>query len=258
MPWEHDKVSFIYDSKPGPEYFTFPMTGLLPVNIVDPIDLKDAPSPLWITYIPQSSIIGKLDSKGDRTYIINLPTSFEAYIQKLSYDDRKEMKYVLRKNSSLRYIENKKEDLFKLCDEYFDEIVTRSISEGEVPFSQEGIQNLKKIYSSEVVHTISIYQEDRLLGVNISFRKNGIVYDSVCIRDKSDEVRKLSIGTVAVLKNIEFSIRDGFQVYDMLTGDWGYKTKFGASPVQLKHYIKCSLEFAEYYGIPIEEISEIE
>jgi hypothetical protein len=43
----------------------------------------------------------------------------------------------------------------------------------------------------------------------------------------------------------------------MLTGDWGYKTKFGAVATALKTYIKCNRDFASHYQIPLDDISEI-
>jgi hypothetical protein len=259
LDWEMDQVAFLYDSKPGPKYYMFPMTGLLPINQPSIEDIQNSPSPLWITYLDPDSAIGKIDSKGDRTYRITLPASYEEYIASLSYDNRKEMRYVQRRAEDLVFIENQKQDLLEACDEYFAQINQRAVSEGEIPFSEAGIQTLKDIFPQECVHTISIFAagNPKPIAINVSFRANSVVYDSFCIRSYSPEYKKLSLGTVAILKNIEFAIRDGFKVYDMLTGDWGYKTKFGAVATALKTYIKCNRDFASHYQIPLDDISEI-
>ena len=259
LDWEMDQVAFLYDSKPGPKYYMFPMTGLLPINQPSIEDIKNSPSPLWITYIPPESPIGKIDSKGDKTYRIALPGTYDEYIASLRYDDRKEMRYVQRRAEGLIFIENQKQDLLQACDEYFAQINQRAASEGEIPFSEASIETLKDIFHQDCVHTISIFSADnpKPIAINVSFRTGGVVYDSFCIRTNSPEYKKLSLGTVAILKNIEFAIRDGFKVYDMLTGDWGYKTKFGAIATSLKTYIKCDRQFAQHYQIPFEDISQM-
>jgi hypothetical protein len=259
LPWEMDQVSFLYDSKPGPEYYLFPMTGLLPVNRPSKQDLQNAPAPLWVTYIEPDSDIGIVDSKGDKTYIIHLPESFQLYLDTLGYDSRKEMNYVLRKCKELVCVENKKEDLLSVCSEHFSKINQRAIEEGEKPFSDIGISTLVEIFQSDCVHTISVYEKDNPapIAINVSFQDKHKVFDSFCIRNTNDKYKKLSLGTFCILKNIEFAIRDNFKIYDMLAGGWGYKTKFGAVPTEMKVYIKCDREFAKHYEIPLEHISEI-
>ena len=253
--WEQEQVSYHYDSKAGPSYASFPMTGLLPINIVTEEDLKDSPTPLWITYLEPEDGFGKIDTKGDPTYRFSLPLSFEEYIETLSYDSRKEMRYILRKNSDLTIRENCKEDLLSVCDKHFEIIRARCLEEGETPFSLEGISFLKEVYKTDKCHTLSIISpEGVLLGVNVSFRRKGIVYDSVCIRPNPELSKTRSLGTFAILKNIECAIRDKQCIYDMLVGEWGYKPKFGAKPVAMRHVIRCSPEFAAHYGIPTEDI----
>jgi hypothetical protein len=260
LPWEYESVAYHYDSQAGPRYASFPMTGLLPINIVEPEDLIGAPSPLWITYLEPEDGIGTLDTKGDKTYRFSLPPSFEEYIEQLDYDARKEMRYVLRKNADLLVIENQKEDLLAVCDEHFRTIRERCIAEGETPFSLEGIELLKRIYRTDACTTLSFIDpvSSTLLGVNVSFRRKGIVYDSVCMRPVPELAKKRSLGTFAILKNIEVAIREKQCIYDMLVGDWGYKPKFGAKPVAMRHIIHSSRGFATAYGIPLCDVDRLE
>jgi hypothetical protein len=256
LSWEQESVAYHYDSQKGEPYASFPMTGLTPINIVNEEDLKDAPEPLWITYLEPEDGIGTLDSKGDMTYRLDLPQSFEQYIESLDYDSRKEMRYVLRKNQDLIVLENQKEDLLAVCDGHFETIRNRCIQEGETPFSLEGIDILKKIYATPLCYSLSFIDSSskKLLGVNVSFRRKGIVYDSVCIRPENELAKKRSLGTYAILKNIEFAIRDKQRIYDMLVGEWGYKPKFGAKAVPMRHIIRCSRQFADSYGIPHQDV----
>lgn len=255
LPWERERVSFLYDSREGPEYFSFPMTGLVPYNEPDPKELEMGPSPMWIAYLDPRGSLGKVDTMGDKTYVIDLPDTFEKYFEKLPYDHRKELRYNYRKNSDILVEENRKEDINLLWDDYIAKVLARCKEEGETPFSMEGIELLKRLFQDSMTYVLSFRMNGELYAVNISYRKNGVVYDSTCIRTRVEEVKSRGLGNFAVLKNIEYAIRDGYKEYDMLTGDWGYKHKFDAKPRSLKHYIKCSHEFARQYEIPFEEIS---
>ena len=254
LPWEQEQVAYHYDSQPGFPFFTFPMTGLLPINIVKESDLLNAPTPLWITYLEPEDGIGTLDTKGDKTFRFALPESFEVYIEGLSYDNRKEMRYCLRKNADLTVLHDQKSDLFNICDQYFSEINQRCLAEGENPFSAVGIDILKRIYATDRCKTSSIYFHNQLLGVNVSFERSGIIYDSCFMKTPLALAhKKRSLGTFAILTNIERAITQQYRVYDMLVGEWGYKTKFGAVAVPMRSIIRGSKEFAEGYGISLAE-----
>lgn len=255
LPWEQEEVAFIYDSRIGPRYYSFPMTGLVPYNEPDRKELETAPSPLWITYLDPRGELGKIDSKGDKTFVIDLPNSFEEFLAALPYNHRKELRNNLRRNLDVLVEEGRVEDIDALWDSHIQGVQERCRAEGESPFSEAGVAHLRELFRSPLTSVLSFRINDTLYAVNISFRRSGVVYDSICLRTKIEEVKSRGLGNFAVLKNIESAIRDGFKEYDMLTGDWGYKHKFNAKPRSLKHYIKCTKSFASAYGIPLDEVS---
>lgn len=257
MDWEKESVAFLYNNEPGPEFFSYPTTGLFPYNEPQLSELLDGPSPMWIAYLDPRGDIGKLDSKGDKSYVVSLPATFEEYIAARPYNHRKEFRYSLRKNSDVEVIENCKDDITLLWTGHVELLKQRCFEEGEIPFSEQALALAYESYFLDAVFTLSVRINGKLQGVNISYRKDNVVYDSKFLRLEDPSVKGRGLGIFVILKNIEAAIRDGYAEYDMLTGDWGYKSRFGAEARDIKHFLKCSKTFAQAYGIPEDEISVI-
>lgn len=256
LAWETDCVSPI-DHREGSEFYTYPLTWLLPN--VDPSlsEISQAPSPIWITDIASSSTIGKPSLCIEGTFQIDLPKTFGEYIDSLDYDFRKNVRSILRKNEDLTFHINKKEDLSKLWIDYTKHIDNIQVSKGWEPYSEEQHALRYELYASKQTTTISAYYGEVLISLNVAIFEGSTVYDLAALHSPKDEFKKRSLGTLITLKNIALAIEKGAETYDLLTGNFGYKHRYKAREVKLRHYLRCTSEFAESYGIPISEVSEL-
>lgn len=254
--WERLDRS-IYDGKEGPFFYTYPLTWLIPfVNISEDI-LREAPSPIWITEIPLDSPIGKENSKGDCGFVIDLPKTFDEYLTALPYDKRKKMRYNLRCNTDISVSESKALDMEPLWEHYVARIQHLGSTTGLGTYTDEELAIRKEFFLSAKIRYLSAYYNNQLVAVNVAYFDGPIVYDLATLQAPDSDLRKRGLGVFITLKNIEFAILEKIQNYDLLAGEYGYKASFGAQEGKQKHYLKCSRKFAETYGIPIEEVSEI-
>lgn len=77
----------------------------------------------------------------------------------------------------------------------------------------------------------AIYKDDRPVAVNLAWIKDDVVYDTICIREVSDELRPFSIGVLAVLFNIRLCTHwqesiEKRLTYSLAGGDQPYKKQF--------------------------------
>lgn len=256
LEWEKAKHSFI-DNGQGPEFFTYPAVWLLPRVPLTKDEIANAPTPLWIIDIDEQSEVGTFNTRGEGTFIIDLTQSFESYIEGLAYDYRKKMRYVLRKNEDLTVKINQKTDIAALWDNYVSYIQGLNLKHGEDPYTDEDLALRKEFYLSENITSLSLYSGETLLAVNLSIFEEDLVFDLAALINPDPTFKSRSVGTFATLKNIELAINSGKKKYDLLTGNCGYKTHFGAKEQKLRHFIRCSKEFAAAYKIPVEEVHEL-
>jgi CelD/BcsL family acetyltransferase involved in cellulose biosynthesis len=121
---------------------------------------------------------------------------------------------------------------------------------GGDPYTEEDLAWRYQFLHQESIRTLSFYQGDTLVAVNIALVKENTVYDLACIINPLPDALKRSLGTVAILKNIAWSIEHGFAQYDLLSRDYGYKRQFGATEMKLKALIMGDESFFETYQIP--------
>lgn len=257
LDWAPKKESPIDHEIKGPSFFEYPVTWLLPRVRLRKKDLKDAPTNLWVVDIDLKSRLGKVNHKARKESIVDLPQSFEEYLKMLSSKRRKKFKYIMRKNSDLRIVEDKFEDLKAAWKWYVRRVDVLNKVQDDEPATQEELDLRREMFTSKHAHTLSFYLEDELVGVNVSLWGPKTVYDLAFLRRETEFLNKRALGFYAILKNIELSISNGMKVYDLLTGDFGYKQEFATRMAPLKHYIRCTEEFAKAYKIPLEDICEL-
>ena len=254
-PWEEWDKAYYYNDKQGPKYKAYPLIELLPRVRPDETDLYDTVGPVWITDIDPYSNIGKVNARTEGAYIIDLPETFGCYIDSLEYDHRKKMRYSLRRNEDLSSKIDQKEDIDVLWDDYIIKIQEFSMQdEGEL-YTPERINLRKEFVKSSNTLTLSIYLKNDLIAVNVSKIENDTIYDLACMRRPDSEILARGVGIYASLLNIEHAIEKKYKFYDMLTDNFGYKTKFGAKEVKMRHFLKCDKKFAEIYDIDLNDVS---
>ena len=254
--WERANNSLI-DSSLGPDFFTYPAWWLLPRIHCTYAEIAEAPSPLWIVDIDENSEVGTIDERGEGTFIISLAQSFDEYISSLSYDYRKKFRAVLRHNEDVSSVLNRREDVEALWPFYESRIQELNLQAGEALYTESDLALRKELYTSTSATTISLMLNNVLIGVNVGIFGDGYAYDLASLISPDPQLRKRSLGTLATLRNIEEAIARGVRKYDFLTGNFGYKTNFGAKEKKLKHFIRCSRSFAESYSIPLHEVHQL-
>ena len=249
LPWEYSSESPLTEEK-GPSFKTFPLSWLVPYATPDENDLKDSDAPIWISEIHPKSPYGKVvDSEG--TFIINLPKSFDEYRLLLQEKDWKKFQENLKKNKNLTVIEDQKKDIDVLWGFYIDRVQALAAKAGGDLYTEEELLWRYRFLTQNRIKTISFYESDRLYAVNISLIKDKTVYDLACIINPVPEALKRSLGTTAILKNIEIAIRDNQESYDLLSRDYGYKKQFGAVEHKMKALIIGDDSFFAHYKIPL-------
>lgn len=257
--WEIWEQAYHYNQKEGPEYLAYPLLDIIPNVRISQAEIANISSKLalWITEIDPYSSVGKVNSKNEGTYIIDLPKTFGEYLETLEYDHRKKNRYNIRKNEDLKIEYDNLNDINILWDNYVEKIQSLSIMQEEGEYEEERLALRKEFFFSRGIKTISFYDQDQLIAVNVCKQKEGTIFDLACLRDDKEEHKNRGIGVFATLMNIQRAIDDKVENYDMLSSNFGYKTKFGAKEVKMRHYLRCNLEFARAYDISEEDISEI-
>jgi hypothetical protein len=248
LPWEISEES-PWNEKKGKPFKTFPLSWLVPYSNPRIEDLRDTSTPIWITEIHPSNPLGTLVEDQEGTFIIDLPSSIDFYFESLEPKDRKKFSDNLKKNSTLSVVEQSVADIDALWGSYVDRLQVLAKKAGGDIYSEEEIEWRHRFLHQESIRAISFYEENTLLAVNIALVKNDIVYDLACIINQVPSALKRSLGTTAILKNIEWSIRNGYKTYDLLSRDYGYKRQFGAKEVKLKAVIIGDDDFFDEYSI---------
>jgi hypothetical protein len=244
----------------GPTFFEHPLTWLLPRVRLRKKDLKDAPTNVWIVDIDLKSRLGKINDRNRKEFVIDLPEKFEEYLQMISSKRRKKFKYIMRKNSDLKIVEDNFEDLKAAWQWYVKRLAVLNRTQNDEEATEEELKLRWEIFHSKNSHTLSFYHNGQLVGVNISLwgdSRPKTIYDLAFLRRENEVLNKRALGFYAILKNIEIAMAKEYKVYNLLTGDCGYKTEFATRMSPLKQYIRCTEEFARAYNIPLEDICEI-
>jgi hypothetical protein len=249
LPWEiaHESP---WSEKQGMPFRTFPLGWLVPYATPRPEDLCDQSRPIWITEIHPSCELGHIVSDQEGSFVIHLPSTKEAYMELLADRDRKRFLDVLKKNQDLTVVEQQRSDIEYLWGHYVDRLQLLAMRAGGDPYTEEDLAWRYQFLHQESIRTLSFYQGDTLVAVNIALVKENTVYDLACIINPLPDALKRSLGTVAILKNIAWSIEHGFAQYDLLSRDYGYKRQFGATEMKLKALIMGDESFFETYQIP--------
>lgn len=255
--WEKWNNAYQYNGIDGPEFNAYPLNELIPRIIPDLSDIENSTSPTWIIEIDSSLNIGKINHKGEGTYIISLPETFGSYLDSLTYEHRKKLRYSLKRNQDIEVVYDKYSDIDSLWNSYIQKIDQLNIDNGLDKHSAEVNSLRKELYTTGEIQTISFYLQGTLLAVNVCRVVNGEIFDLACLRADSEETRKRGLGVYATLINIQRSIEDSREIYDMLPVNYGYKTQFGAKEVKLRHFLKCNRQFAEAYKIDLEDVTEL-
>lgn len=251
FPWESTSKSLI-DLSDGPSYLAYPLWWLIPYTFPQEADLLPQDVPIWIPDIHPSSPYGVTIPGTEKSYVIDLPNSFERYVENLPYRHRKSIRQVLRRNADLEVSTGSLEDIRSLWDYYVQRIDSLNAEDGWDPYSEQELSARKQFYESTRMDIIAFRRAGELVAVNISLYEKDAVYDLACFTKPGPDLRRRSIGVFAVLMNIERAIGKGIGVYDLLTGSSGYKEQFGPRTVDLKHYICADKKFAAAYDIPEE------
>jgi hypothetical protein len=255
LPWEEMDYSFL-DERKGPLFFTYPLWWLLPYVQLRREDLENSPSPLWIPDLHPSSSFGRSFPRSEGSYIIDLPSRFGEYLQSLQYKVRKKFRGILRRAEFLECRAGTQEDIDELWSHHVQRVQELNKREDAVPYTDDELGFRRELYRNPRALLLSFFLKGELIGINVSLPTDRVVLDLACLMKNSEEVARLSLGTVAILKNIELVMESGVRQYDLLTKSYGYKQEYGAKPHALRHYIRCSRRFARAYGLEECEVSE--
>ena len=204
---------------------------------------------MWITDIHPESAVGKVASDQEGTYWIDLPDTYDTYIESLQYSYRKKYRAILRKNEDLHIIHDQRDDVDALWPYYIEKIQSLA-NQGGQQYSEDELTLRRRFFDESKMKRMSFYLGNELLACNVSYWDNKTVYDIACLIKPSDEHKSRSLGSYAILKNIEYAIAHTMTHYDLLSVNYGYKTSFGATEHKLKTLIICTESFAKQYGIP--------
>jgi len=257
LAWKRRSSSILDPKVKGPVFFEYPAWWILPNIRLRKKDLEDAPTNIWVPGIDKRSRIGKVSDKIMPEYVIDLPDAFEKYLKMVPKKRKKKFKYIMRKNSDLKMVEDRFEDIAAAWEWYTRKVSKLNESEGERQRTKQEHALCWELFHSKNAHTLSFYLEDELVGVNVSIWVDGTVYDVAFMRRESEQLNRRAMGFYAILKNIELAAEKKMKVYNILNGDFGYKAEFATRMNPLKHYIRCTKEFAKAYKIPMEAICEL-
>ena len=154
-------------------------------------------------------------------------------------------------------VEDNFEDLKTAWEWYVKRIHVINKRQHDEEATQDELNLRWEIFNSKYAHTLSFYYDDSLVGVNVSLWGPKTVYDLAFLRKENELLNKRALGFYAILKNVELAISKGIKLYDLLTGDFGYKSEFATRMSPLKQYIRCTEDFAKAYKIPLEDICEL-
>lgn len=256
LEWEPAWLSPINHAE-GEEFNVYPLWWMVPRIHLHQDDLQDGTHPLWVYDLSDDSPFGITNHLTQGVYIIDLPKSFGLYLEGLEYDHRKKFRYLLRKNEDVEVRLGTPKELEMLWEDYLAHIEELNLKQGDVPYDVEYHQIRQQFYSQPENTLLSFYLKDELVAVNVARREGNRLYDLAALIKRDQTLSPRSLGSLAALKSIEWSIEQGIEHYDLLSDDFGYKHRFGAKEIKLKHYIRCTEEFARGYGVPLELVSEL-
>lgn len=260
--WEKQNES-PWDDIKAKDFYSYPNSTVVPYVEVSLNDIKQAPKPLWITDIHPDSPIGKVVETKEGTFWIELPDSFQIYFQSLESKYQKKFDKNLNLNRDLIIEHDVPGIIDKVWPCYVDRLNHLAARNGAQNYTEEELQFRYSFYTGSDMHTLSIINPNEpdpsknIIAVNVSQWKNSTVYDLACMINPTPQALSRSLGTYAILKNIEFAINSKMARYDLLACNYGYKTSFGAKEHKLKAVIIADDEFFDLYNIPITLKSDI-
>ena len=242
----------------GVPFRTYPLGWLVPYVSIQPADIALAKTegiPLWITDIHPLSEFGTSVEEQEGTFIINLEkfSGFTDYFQSLSSSTRKKFRAILNRNQSLRVVHDEPGVIDILWPSYKARVQALAKNSGGDVYTEEELSWRYRFFHQSSIRTIAFYDEALLVALNVSFWRGDTVFDLACLINPQPDILKRSMGTLAVLKNIELAISKGMQHYDLLSRDYGYKRQFGAVEHKLKALILNGGDatFFDQYQVPM-------
>lgn len=248
VPWEESKETPWSDYQ-GELFYTYPLSQLLPYCVVTESDIANCPDRCLITDIHPDSQIGKSVNTKEGTFILELPQNFDLYLNSLLGRHCTRFKKNLERNSDLTIEHNVNGAIDLVWSYYVDRLNELAKRNGAENYTEEELSWRYKLYTTKYINTLCIYENNTLLAVNISYLRDNVVFDLSCIIRPIGASLSRTLGTFAILKNIEYSIEKGVKVYDLLSNNYGYKSSFGAKERKLKAYIKGDKNFLNEYQL---------
>ncbi len=260
--WEKQNES-PWDDIKAADFYSYPNSTVVPYVEVSLEDIKQAPRPLWITDLHPDSSIGKVVEDKEGTYWIELPETFKSYLSSLEPKYQKKFDKNLNLNQQLIIQHDIPGVIDKVWSHYVDRLNHLAARNGAENYTEEELKFRYAFYTGRDMHTLTIINPNEpdssknIMAVNVSQWKNSTVYDLACMINPTPEALSRSLGTFAILKNIEFAINSKISRYDLLACNYGYKTSFGAKEHKLKAIIIADDEFLKSYNIPVKLKSDI-
>jgi len=180
-------------------------------------------------------------SESERIYELELPFSWEAYLNLLSLKERHEIRRKMRRLNGAGHVSyrvlGQKDDIDKAMDIFI--MLFRS----SLPEKDRFMTATREIFFRDLVGSMASYGMVKLAFLDIDnvpaaatlcfvHRSTVFLYNNGFDRKYSD----LSAGILSRIMSIRQSISEGQRKYDFLKGDEAYKRKLGGSPVRLERY----------------------
>lgn len=216
-------------------YWTWKDLSFWPYAWLEKKDLKNLPKPFYLAEIHPDCPVGfETEEKEEFTNIIKLPDSFDKL--KLDNNLRKDLKRVEKKNAHIKIVYNEQNAL-DMSKHWFLEAWKEN---------KKDFERRLKLWK-EKCDTISAYFGDELIAVHISMKDEKTIFYLGCWWNKN--YKSLSTPIFLLKKDIENSIMNKMEYYDLEIGDQPYKKKWGVIERPTKYYAVFTKEQADYLEI---------
>lgn len=194
----------------------------------------------------------------DCSGVFKLPMTFDQYVEQAPKKVRGEWRRIMRKadENGIRIERRPASQIIEIARQLMPGYKAYWADKHDGYSDETAIMEatLNTFAAAESTHWkgFVIYHGDKPVAVNLAWRKRDMVYDTICIRDTSDELRPFSIGILAVLYNIQLAIlMQPFigrrLTYSLAGGDQAYKKQF-CYDAQPAVYLPCISEIDLYQG----------
>lgn len=181
---------------------------------------------------------GKIMGRGFSTVPVARIEGFAGmaeYLGRMCKKDRYNLRRVLRQNQDLRIKVDSRiatEEIGPLTAQYLEYWTTKNRPVDDPwdrPLIRHGIDMiiLKRAEELGKLLALYFYEKDRLVAANFSvLRGKNEVDDYLCLRDMSEEMLPRSLGSYAILRNLEVASSRGVRSYDLSLGTMHCKSRF--------------------------------